>query len=221
MLLSRGRFFLLLFLVLAGPFFGPKLFWFICSRQTVGKVYFTGGQLDAISGTRKYLYIRFPLGKDTRSPVGSEGRSPAGSDGRSSAGSEGRSPAGDDTVEFISNMFFRWPDDTPVMVRYSRLDPVDARIDLPICIWGDTLVHILLPMGIWLVLLLTPNRFDPLIPCGCKLLLRWGWPPVKIVEAGRPEIGRAPKSEGRCRSDGRRAFNSAKRRPRSGGDLEV
>jgi hypothetical protein len=204
MLLSRGRFFLLLFFVLVGPFCGPKLFWFICSRQTVGKVYFTGGQLDAISGTRKYLYIRFPLGKDTRSP----------------AGNDGRSPAGDDTVEFISNMFFRWPDDTPVMVRYSRLDPVDARIDLPVCIWGDTLVHILLPMGIWLVLLLTPNRFDPLIPWGCKLLLRWGWPPVKIVEAGRPEIGRAPKSEGRCRSDGGRAFNSAKRRPRSGGDLE-
>ena len=207
MLLSRGRFFLLLFLVLVGPFFGPKLFWFICSRQTVGKVYFTGGQLDAISGTRKYLYIRFPLGKNTRSP--------AGSDGRSSAGSEGRSPAGDDTVEFISNMFFRWPDDTPVMVRYSRLDPVDARIDLPVCIWTDTLVNMLLPLGIWLVLLLTPNRFDPLIPWGCQLLLRWGWPPVKIVEAGR-----ARKAEARLRSGTGRAFGSAKGRRRSGGDLE-
>lgn len=191
MLLSRGRFFLLLFLVLVGPFFGPKLFWFICSRQTVGKVYFTGGQLDAISGTRKYLYIRFPLGKDTRSP------------------------AGDDTVEFISNMFFRWPDDTPVMVRYSRLDPVDARIDLPVCIWTDTLVNMLLPLGIWLVLLLTPNRFDPLIPWGCQLLLRWGWPPVKIVEAGR-----ARKAEARLRSGTGRAFGSAKGRRRSGGDLE-
>ena len=212
MLLSRGRFFLLLFLVLVGPFFGPKLFWFICSRQAVGKVYFTGGQLDAISGTRKYLYIRFPLGKDTRTP----------------AGRDGRTPAGDDTVEFISNMFFRWPDDTPVMVRYSRFDPVDARIDLPVCIWGDTLVHILLPMGIWLVLLLTPNRFDPLIPWGCKLLLRWGWPPVKIVEAGRPpqqdERARQRRTYGPAggstRSGTGRAFDSAKGRRRSGGDLE-
>jgi hypothetical protein len=148
---------MLLFLVLVGPFFGPKLFWFICSRRTVGKVYFTGGQLDAINGTKKYLYIRYPLGKDT--------------------------------IEFISNMFFRWPDDAPVMVRYSRFDPADARIDLPVCIWGDTLVHILLPLGIWLVLFLTPNRFDPLVPWGCRVLLRWRWPPIRIVAA--PEIGRA------------------------------
>jgi hypothetical protein len=172
MLLSRSRFFLLLFLVLVGPFFGPKLFWFICSRRTMGKVYFMGGQLDAISGTKKYLYIRYPLGKDT--------------------------------IEFISNMFFRWPDDTPVMVRYSRIDPVDARIDLPVCVWGDTMVHILLPVGIWLVLLLTPNRFDPLIPWGCRVLLRWGWPPVTIVAA--PGAGRAvaalpPESAGHRRSD--------------------
>lgn len=80
MLFSRGRFFVLLFLLLPGPLPGPKLFWLACSRQTVGRVYFTGGVLDPINGTSKYLYIRFPLGGDT--------------------------------IEFKSNLYFRWPDDT-------------------------------------------------------------------------------------------------------------
>jgi hypothetical protein len=110
---------------------------------------------------------------------------------------------GKDTIEFSSNMYFKLPDDAPVRVRFSRLDPGDARIDLPVCIWADTLVHILLPLGIWLVLLLTPNRFDPLIPWGCKVLLRWGWPPVKIVpvEVGRATVRKTPKPEGPHKSD--------------------
>ena len=171
MLLTRSRFFLLLFLLLVGPFLMPKLFWFACSRTAAGRVYFTSGELDGLTGTKKRLIIRFPLDKDT--------------------------------IEFSSNMYFKLPDDAPVRVRFSRLDPGDARIDLPVCIWADTLVHILLPLGIWLVLLLTPNRFDPLIPWGCKVLLRWGWPPVKIVpvEVGRAAVRKTPKAEGPHMSD--------------------
>ena len=149
MLLRRSRFFLLLFLLLVGPFLLPRLFWFASSRTVVGWVYFTSGELDGLTGTKKRLIIRFPLGKDT--------------------------------IEFRSNIYLRLPDDAPVRVRFSRLDPVDARIDLPVCIWADTLVNILLPLGIWLVLLLTPNRFDPLVPWGCKVLFCRGWPPVRIV----------------------------------------
>ena len=115
----------------------------------MGRVFFTGGELDAISGTKKYLVVRFPLGRDT--------------------------------VEFKSNLYFRWPEDTAVMVRYSRLDPSDARLDLPMCIWGDTLVYLLLPLGIWLVLFLTPNRFDPLIPWGASVQLRWRWPCIRVI----------------------------------------
>ena len=161
MLMSRSRFFLLLFLVLVGPFFLPKVFWFACSRPAVGWVYYTSGELDGLTGTKKSLIIRFPLGRDT--------------------------------IEFRSNLYFRLPDDAPVRVRYSRLDPTDARIDLAVCIWADTLVNILLPLGIWLVLLLTPNRFDPLIPWGCKVLLRWGWPPFKII----PKAGQSGNSDAR------------------------
>jgi len=149
MLLSRSRFFFFLFLLLPGPFVGPKLFWLAASRRTVGRVYFTGGVLDNIEGTSKYLVVRFPLGRDT--------------------------------VEFKSNVYFHWPEDTPVMVRYSRFDPSDARLDVPICIWGDTLAHVLLPLGIWLILFFTPNRFDPLIPWGAKLQLRWRWPFLRVM----------------------------------------
>ena len=148
MLLTRTWFFLLLFFVLVGPFFLPKLCWFACSRTVVGWVYFTSGEMDDLVGTKKSSIIRFPLNKDT--------------------------------IEFKSNVYFRLPDDAPVRVRYSRLDPVDARLDLPVCLWADTLVRILLPLGIWLVLFLTPNRFDPLIPWGCRVFLRWGWPPVRV-----------------------------------------
>jgi hypothetical protein len=81
------------------------------------------------------------------------------------------------------------------MVRYSRFDPSDARLDLPVCIWGDTLVYLLLPLGIWLVLFLTPNRFDPLVPWGSKVQLRWRWPWVRVIRPvaiGPSDLERIP-----------------------------
>lgn len=147
--MKRSSFFAGLFLLLVAPFFVPKLFWLLCSHRTVGKVLFTGGVLDPINGTSKFLVMQFPLGGDT--------------------------------IEFQSNLYFRWPENTAVMIRYSRFDPYDARIDLPVCIWGDTLVHVLLPLGIWLVLLLTPNRFDPLIPWGASVRLGGRWPFIWVV----------------------------------------
>lgn len=160
MLITRTSFFAGLFLLLVGPFFVPKLFWLLCSRRTVGKVLFTGGVLDPINGTTKYLVMQFPLGRDT--------------------------------IEFQSNVYFRWPQDTAVMIRYSRFDPYDARIDVPVCIWGDTLAHVLLPLGIWLVLFLTPNRFDPLVPWGAKVRLggRWPWIRVMALLFLLPAVGR-------------------------------
>jgi hypothetical protein len=96
-----------------------------------------------------------------------------------------RFPLGKDTFEFQSNLYFKWPDDTAVMVRYSRFDPYDARLDLPVCIWGDTLIHMLLPLGVWLVLFLTPNRFDPLVPWGALLQLQWRKPWIRVIVPAR------------------------------------
>jgi hypothetical protein len=88
---------------------------------------------------------------------------------------------GRDSVEFINVINLQLPDDTPVPVRYRTDNPLDARVDTFICIWGDTLVWILLPLMVWLVLLLTPNRFDPLIPWGCRVQLRWRWPWIRVI----------------------------------------
>ena len=58
-----------------------------------------------------------------------------------------------------------------IPVRYQRNDPSDARVDKPLAIWGDTVVNSLLPIGVLLILFLTPNRFDPLIPWRCKVVI--------------------------------------------------
>ncbi len=88
---------------------------------------------------------------------------------------------GRDSVIFTSNVNFKLRDSTVVPVRYEAGNPHDARIDKPASIWGDTLVFALSPIGIWLVLLLTPNRFDPLVPWRSKVDLRWQWPFIRVV----------------------------------------
>lgn len=40
-------------------------------------------------------------------------------------------------------------------------------------VWGGTLVFVQFPVLIWLVIALTPDRFDPLLPKGAKVLLGW------------------------------------------------
>lgn len=72
-----------------------------------------------------------------------------------------------------------------IPVRYQRNDPSDARVDVPLAIWGDTVVNSLLPVGVMLILFLTPNRFDPLIPWGCR-----------VVIGGRPVIKILPRDKG-------------------------
>ncbi len=42
---------------------------------------------------------------------------------------------------------------------------------LPLEVWGGTLVFMQFPFLIWLVIALTPDRFDPLLPKGAKVLL--------------------------------------------------
>jgi len=53
-----------------------------------------------------------------------------------------------------------------------RVGPAyDYRI--PLEVWGGSMVFSLFPSLIWLVLAFTPERFDPLLPKGAKVLLGW------------------------------------------------
>ena len=42
---------------------------------------------------------------------------------------------------------------------------------LPLEIWGGTVIFAQFPLWIWIVLALTPDRFDPLLPRGAKVLI--------------------------------------------------
>jgi len=91
--------------------------------------------------------------------------------------------AGKDSVTFNAgdNLGFKVGDQVPV--RYQKADPSDARINIPVSIWGDSWVDSLFPELFVLVLFLTPNRFDPLIPWGAKV--RIGITPfIRIIPKG-------------------------------------
>jgi hypothetical protein len=53
-----------------------------------------------------------------------------------------------------------------------RIGPANG-YNIPLDIWGGSLVYSLFPLLIWLVLAFTPDRFDPLLPKGAKVLLGW------------------------------------------------
>lgn len=68
----------------------------------------------------------------------------------------------------------------PVPVAYQVNHPTDARIDRPVSLWGDTIVYLFFPVLVWLVIVLTPSRFDPLVPRRSKVLVRLRPPFIKI-----------------------------------------
>ncbi len=85
------------------------------------------------------------------------------------------------------NLGFRVGD--PIPIRYQKENPSDARIDIPVCIWGDTWVNSLLPVLVLLVLYITPDFLDPLVPRKSKILL--GKKPfIKIIPTEQPMTAR-------------------------------
>jgi hypothetical protein len=150
MLFSRTQFFLCLFLLLAGPLLGPRLFWLSGTKHTVGVMSFVGhSNIESPLGISSYPVVLFRLGGDSIFFNG------------------------------MNHLGFKPGDRVPV--RYRADDPADAKIDLPISLWGDTMVYLLLPVMVWLVIVLTPERFDPLIPRRSKLLLRARWPFIWLI----------------------------------------
>ena len=150
MILSRGRFFCCLFLLLGCPFFFAKVWWIVRTRHTVGVMSYVGHDgLGSVLGITTYPVILFQLGRDSIFFNGKEGYD------------------------------YRPGDLVPV--RYRVDDPYDAKIDQPMAVWGDTIVYSLFPVLVWLVLLLTPERFSPLVPRGSKILVGGKWPFVWVM----------------------------------------
>lgn len=77
--------------------------------------------------------------------------------------------AGKDSVTFntADNWNLKVGDTIPV--RYQKTDPSDAKVDIRIAMWGDIWVNSLVPELVLLILFVTPNRFDPLIPWKSKI----------------------------------------------------
>lgn len=78
---------------------------------------------------------------------------------------------GKDTVTFntISELPYKSGDAVPI--RYQKSNPEDAKVDLADRIWGDTLVYALGPILILMVVFLTPDRFDPILPTKSKIII--------------------------------------------------
>jgi len=150
MVLSRGKFFFLVFGLLALPFPCYKLWWLAGTRHTVGVVGFVGHSgIESPLGITSYPVILFQLGRDSIFFNGLEG--------------------------------YGYKPGDPVPVRYRVDHPYDAKIEQPMAIWGDTIVYSLFPVLVWLVVVLTPQRFSPLVPRGAEILIGGKWPFLWLV----------------------------------------
>jgi hypothetical protein len=76
-----------------------------------------------------------------------------------------------DTVYFDGNINLDLKPGQPVEIRYQKDNPPDAKINCFPCIWMDTIANALMPFLVLLILFLTPERFDPLIPRKSKIVL--------------------------------------------------
>ncbi len=152
MILSRNQFFLLLLVLLVGPFYVAKIIWLTHSRQTTGIAWFMGHTWELDGSISPHLVILFKAGKDSL------------------------------TFNAGANLGFHVGD--PVPIRYQKDNPSDARINIPVRIWGDTWVNSLIPVLVLLVIFLTPGRFDPRSPKNARI--RGGTKPfMKIIPKGR------------------------------------
>jgi hypothetical protein len=65
MTLSRNQFFLLLTLLLVGPFYVYRLIWLANSRKTTGIAWFIGHNLENDGSVSRHLVVLFKAGKDS------------------------------------------------------------------------------------------------------------------------------------------------------------
>ena len=76
---------------------------------------------------------------------------------------------GKDSIKFEAPASLQLKEGQPVSVRYEKANPTTARLDLPLRIWGDTIVYSLWPLIVLIVIYLIPDSMDPLFPRKSKL----------------------------------------------------
>jgi hypothetical protein len=74
-----------------------------------------------------------------------------------------------DSIEVHGNMNIPLKPGEQIGVRYLPDDPASARIATPVCLWGDTIPYVFFPFLVLLVIYITPERLDPLIPREAKV----------------------------------------------------
>lgn len=89
--------------------------------------------------------------------------------------------AGDDSVFFNANSNFSFQPGEQVPVRYHKGAPREARVDMPISIWGDTLAWVIFPVLVIMVLYLTPEKLSPLIPRHTNVRLKIRYPFITLI----------------------------------------
>ena len=72
---------------------------------------------------------------------------------------------------FNGNLDIEIKEGQSVSLLYQERNPWDAKIDSFAALWLDTIVYMLLPLGIILVIALTPEKLNPLIPRNCSIRL--------------------------------------------------
>jgi hypothetical protein len=78
---------------------------------------------------------------------------------------------GKDSIDFQAPASLPFKEGDAVPVRYLRDKPSEARVDLPLRIWGDAIVYGLWPILVLLVIYFIPESMDPLVPRKTKLRL--------------------------------------------------
>ena len=82
-----------------------------------------------------------------------------------------------DTIWFNGKNEILFKEGEQVPIRYQRDNPSDARLNVFIAIWGDTLVFGGIPVLVLLVIFLHPE----IIPYRSKVVMTTGFPFIKIM----------------------------------------
>ncbi len=79
---------------------------------------------------------------------------------------------GNDSLDFAATNDAEMNEEDIVSVRYQTNNPKDAKINSFKSIWLDSILYSIGPLLVVLILFLTPDKFDPLIPKKSKIIIR-------------------------------------------------